>query len=96
MKKKKRKLKGTRLERLLIVLTFALVLLSPVASVYAKSNLTKVNYQVEVTKEKISDEEKNNESLQMKINELASFEILETVAKQMGLSYTSNSIKTLE
>lgn len=96
MKKKKRKLKGTRLERLLIVLTFALVLLSPVASVYAKSNLTKVNYQVEVTKEKISDEEKNNESLQMKINELASFENLETVAKQMGLSYTSNSIKTLE
>ena len=96
MKKKKRKLKGTRLERLLIVLTFALVLLSPVASVYAKSNLTKVNYQVEVTKEKISDEEKNNESLQMKINELASFENLETVAKQMGLSYTINSIKTLE
>ncbi len=96
MKKKKRKLKGTRLERLLIVLTFALVLLSPVASVYAKSNLTKVNYQVEVAKEKISDEEKNNESLQMKINELASFENLETVAKQMGLSYTSNSIKTLE
>ena len=31
MKKKKRKLKGTRLERFLIVLTFALVLLSPVA-----------------------------------------------------------------
>ena len=96
MKKRKRKLKVSKIEKLFIVLTFALVVISPVISVYAKSNLSKVNYEVEMTKEKISDEEKNNESLQMKINELASFENLETVAKQMGLSYTSNSIKVVE
>ncbi len=96
MKKRKRKLKISKLERFFVVITFALVLVSPVISVYAKSNLSKVNYEVEMTKEKINDEEKNNESLQMKINELASFENLETVAKQMGLSYTSNSIKVVE
>ena len=32
----------------------------------------------------------------MKINELASLENLEAVAKKMGLSYTNNSIKTID
>ena len=39
---------------------------------------------------KLMDENKK------KINELASLENLESVAKKMGLSYTSNSIKTIE
>ena len=32
----------------------------------------------------------------MKINELASLENLENVAKNMGLSYTYNSVKTVK
>ena len=65
-------------------------------SVYSKSALSEVNYEVESSREQIATQTKNNESLEMKINELASLDNLEEVAKEMGLSYTSNSIKTIE
>ena len=65
-------------------------------SIFAKSTLSEVNYKLENNKEEIAKQNKNNESLQMKINELASLENLEQVAKKMGLSYTSNSIKTID
>lgn len=96
MKRKGNKLVFTRFEKSMFVFTILLIILSPVMSVCAKSILSKVNYEVEVTKEKIDDQEKNNQSLQMKINELASFDNVESVAEKEGLSYTSDSVKTIE
>ncbi len=80
----------------MFVVTFILIVLSPVMSVFAKSELSKVNYEVEETKEKISYQSKTNESLEMKINELVSLENLQKLAKEMGLSYTSGSVKVVE
>jgi len=51
---------------------------------------------LESFKDDIALQEKSNQSLQMKINELASFDNLESIAQRQGLSYTSNSIKTVE
>ena len=68
----------------------------PFMNIFAKSTLSEMNYKLESSKEKIALQSKNNESLKMKINELASLENLESVAKKMGLSYTSNSIKTID
>lgn len=96
MKRKGNKLVFTRFEKSMFVFTILLIVLSPVMSVCAKSILSKVNYEVEVTKEKIDDQEKDNQSLQMKINELASFDNVESVAEKEGLSYTSDSVKTIE
>ena len=93
-KRKKKKLSG--FERKLLFLTIVLVLFSPFAKVCASSMLSKANYEVEVTREEVATQEKSNESLQMKINELASLENLQKVAKKVGLSYTSNSVKTIE
>jgi cell division protein FtsL len=93
-KRKKKKLSG--FERKLLFLTIVLVLFSPFATVCASSMLSKANYEVEVTREEVATQEKSNESLQMKINELASLENLQKVAKKVGLSYTSNSVKTIE
>ncbi len=94
MKKIKKKL--TKFEKFMFVITFILVVLSPVMSVFAKSELSKVNYEVEETKEKISYQSKTNESLEMKINELVSLENLQKLAKELGLSYTSSSVKVVE
>ena len=58
--------------------------------------MTKTNYNLERTKKEINIQSKQNQSLQMKIDELASLDNLEGVAKEMGLSYTSDSIKILE
>ena len=96
MKKKGNKLVFTRFEKSMFVFTILLIVLSPVMSVCAKSILSKVNYEVEVTKEKIDEQEKDNQSLKMKINELASFDNVESVAEKEGLSYTSDSVKTIE
>lgn len=96
MKIQNGKLKLTKFEKMMFFITFVLVVLSPVMSVFAKSELSKANYEVEETKEKISYQSKTNESLEMKINELVSLENLQDIAKEMGLSYTSSSIKVVE
>jgi len=96
MKKKNKKLKISGFEKVMFAFTFVLLVLSPILSVYAKSNLSKANYELESFKDDIALQEKSNQSLQMKINELASFDNLESIAQRQGLSYTSNSIKTVE
>ncbi len=96
MKKTKAKRKLTKFEKIIYTITIVLALSFPYLSVLTKSKLSEVNYEVEEIKEKITFQEKSNESLQMKINELASLENLENVAKSMGLSYTYNSVKTVE
>ena len=96
MKRVNGKVKFTKFEKFLFVITFIISLSYPFMSVFAKSTLSEVNYKFESSKEEIALQSKNNESLKMKINELASLENLEEVAKKMGLSYTSNSIKTID
>ena len=96
MKITKGKVKFSKIEKFIFIMTFVLVVFSPIASIFAKASLSKATYEVEETKEEIAKEVKSNQSLQMKINELASLENLENIAKEMGLSYTNNSVKTIE
>ena len=95
-RKKKKSVKFTKFEKVLFTITAIICLSYPFMSIFAKSTLSEINYKLESSKEEIEEQTKNNESLQMKINELASLENLEQVAKKMGLSYTSNSIKTID
>lgn len=88
MQKKKNKLFRT--------ITFTFLLAYPFLSVFSKSILSKINYEVEETKEKIALQKKNNDSLEMQINELASLKNLEAIAKNKGLSYSYNSVKTIK
>lgn len=50
-----------------------------------KMNIEKVKYNIDV-------QEKKNESLTMKVNELTSFENVNTVVKEMGLAYNNDNI----
>ena len=94
--KRTKKGKFTKFEKVLFAITIMALLSYPFMSIFAKSTLSEMNYKLESDKEKIALQNKNNESLKMKINELASLENLQSVAKKMGLSYTSNSIKTID
>lgn len=94
MKKIKKKL--TKFEILVYTFTIMLSMMFPLVSVYSKSVLSKVNYEVEEIKEKTEKYEKTNEDLKMQVNELASLENLENVAKEMGLVYTYNNVKVVE
>jgi len=96
MKKKKYMKKVVRMgkfERLLYTFTIVLLVLSPFAIVFSQATLSKINFEVEKTKREISTQEKKNESLAMKVNELASLDKLVAVANLEGLSYNNDNIK---
>ena len=97
MKKRKvvkKKLKMGKFERLLYTFTILLVVISPFAIVFSQATLSKINFEVEKSKKEISSQEKKNESLSMKISELASLDKIQEVAEKQGLSY-NNNIKSI-
>ena len=93
MKRNKKKKKN---DRKLMVLTMLFVVSYAILRVFLISTLSKINYDVEKEKKEIATQEKTNESLSMAINELASLTKIEEVAKQQGLSYNNNNIKTVQ
>lgn len=95
-KNKSKKARMNRFEKMFFSFTILLALLFPLVSVYSKSVLSKVNYEVEEMKEEAATYTKSNEDLQMQVNELASLENLENVAKKMGLKYTYNNVKVVD
>jgi len=95
MKKTKKRLKMSKFERLLYIFTFVMVLMTPFALVFSQATLSEINFKVEKTKKNITTQEKKNESLTMIINELASLEKIQEVAKEQGLSYNNDNIVTV-
>lgn len=95
MRKVKKRLKMSKFERLLYIFVLILVLSTPFLLVFSQATLSKVNYDVEKTKQAISSQRKKNESLTMKVNELASLEKIQQVANEQGLSYNNNNIRTI-
>ena len=96
---KKRKVKKNKLspfEKVLYFLAIVLTIASPLLIVFFKSTLSKMNYDVEKLKKQITIEEKENESLQMKINELASLENIQKVIKDKWLEYNNDNIKNMD
>ena len=100
MKKKsvkvRKRLVLSRFEKLLYGFALFLLVLAPLAVVFSQAALSKVNYDVEKMKVKISAQEKVNESLSMKISELASLDKIQEVAVSEGLSYNNDNIKYVD
>ena len=94
--KKKKKIKISRFEKFLYVITIFLAILSPLIIVFEKSTLSKVNEELEKIKQQIKTQEKENESLEMKINELASLENIQKVIEEEGLEYNNDNIKNID
>lgn len=95
MRKVKKRLKMSKFERLLYIFTFVMVLMTPFALVFSQATLSEINFEVEKAKKQIDVQEKKNTSLTMKINELASLEKIQAVAKEQGLSYNNHNIRTI-
>jgi cell division protein FtsL len=93
-------LKGTKIklfkgEKFLFFMLFVMLIATPVLIVFSKATLTKSNIEVERLESKIDKQVGLNESLYMKINELASLDNIQDVAKASGLSYNNDNIKTI-
>lgn len=96
MGKTKKKVKFRNLDRLMIIIIFILIVASPVIIVYSKSTLSKSNIEVERMRNKIEKQETINESINMKINELASLSNIQDIAKEYGLSYQNDNIVVIK
>ena len=92
---KKKKAKILKGERVLYVLIGLLVLGNIFGTSFSMALLSKTNIEVESMKKKISKQENINQSLEMKINELASLDNVETVATTYGLEYNNSNIRTI-
>lgn len=89
MKTKKKK---SKIEKSMMMLTVFTVLCVFVSVFFLKSHLSSVNIEVEKLKKKITKQEKINESLTMKVNELVSLENMQSVAMEEGLEYNNNNV----
>lgn len=94
--RKKKKLKITKFEKVLYVMAIALLLMAPISIVFTKSALSEINFKVEKMKKLVSTQEKTNQSLEMKINELASLDNIKDVIKTEGLTYNNDNIKNID
>ena len=92
-KVKRRKLKG---EKFVIIGIFILIIITPFINVFIQAKLSESNIQVEKLKQKIEYQSNINESLNMKINELASLDKIREVASNEGLTYNNDNIKVIE
>lgn len=63
-----------------------------VLSFFAKISLSSINVEVERLSKEVKKQEKINQGLVMKINELASLENIQSVANSEGLAYNNNNI----
>ena len=95
MKKVKKKLKISKFEKLLYTFTIFILVISPISIVFSKATLAEVNFRVEKRKREIEKQKKINESLVMTIDELASLTKIQEVAREQGLSYNNDNIKTV-
>jgi len=95
MRKVKKRLKMSKFERLIYIFTVVMIIAVPFAVVFSQATLSEINFEVEKMNKKISVQEKKNESLTMKINELASLDKIQEIAKEQGLTYNNHNIKTI-
>ena len=96
MRKGKKRVKLGKFERLIYTFAIVLAISAPITIVFSKATLSQINFQVEKQKKEITEQTKTNQSLSMKINELASLDKIQEVAKDQGLSYNNDNIKTVE
>lgn len=80
------------IDKFMIIIIVILILATPIVVVFSKSVLSKTNIEVEKIKYKLEKQEVINESITMKINELASLSNIQDVAKEFGLSYKNDNI----
>lgn len=90
---KKRKISMLKGEKILYALIGLLIIGNIFGTSFSSALLSKTNIEVESIKKKIAKQENLNQSLEMKINELASLENVEAVATTHGLVYNNNNIR---
>ena len=92
---KKNKKKKNRMQGFIYKSFISLSVILVISIVFSQISLSKINLEVEKLKIKVGEQENVNQSLNMKINEMASLENINEVSNTQGLSYNNENIKTV-
>jgi cell division protein FtsL len=88
----RRKARLTKGEKMLYTLAFVCFLGIVVTKIFLGASITNLSMSVEQAKYDIESQEKKNESLTMKVNELTSFDKVKDIVSEMGLAYNNDNI----
>ena len=88
--------KRVKFEKRMITLTLITLCFVLVSILFFKAQLSSINIEVEKLKKDVTKQEKVNESLTMKVNELISLENMQLVAANNGLEYNNNNIIVIQ
>lgn len=89
---KKKRSKLTIGEKILYSTATLCLALLLVLKVFVGAGISHLNMSIEKMNYDIKEQEKKNESLTMKVNELTSFDKVREVATNMGLEYNNDNI----
>ena len=93
MKKKKRKVaRFTKGEKLLYTLAILCLCGTFVLKIFVSASTSNLKIQIEKINSKIEKQKSTNESLAMQVNELTSYENMDSILKEMGLAYNNENI----
>jgi len=81
-----------KFNRFIIILAIMFILTSPFLIVLSQASLSKINLELENKKIELNKQKKKNDSLEMKIDELASLKEMKQVAIDKGLKYNNSNI----
>lgn len=90
--KKNKTMKFIAFERKFEILGAIILVFLWAISFFAKISLSSINVEVERLSKEVKTQNQTNQSLSMKINELASLENIQEVANSEGLAYNNGNI----
>ena len=95
MKKKKKVNKKNRSEKTLYRFFVIITIFLIIGIIYSRASLSKINLEIQELSSIIKEENDDNQSLAMKINEMVSLDKIREVSNKLGLSYNNNNIKSV-
>ncbi len=92
MKKVSRKARITKGEVCLYLLIATCFVSTFVVKIFCGASIANLSMSVEKMRYEIDSQDKKNESLVMKVNELTSFDKIKDVVNDMGLAYNNDNV----
>lgn len=91
-KKKKGGARFTRGEKFLYTLAILCFCSTFILKIFSSASTSNLKMDIEKINAKIEKQKNTNESLKMQVNELTSYENLDKVLKDMGLTYNNDNV----
>ena len=95
MGKKKKTNKKNRREKALYRCFVLVTIFLVVGIIYSRAALSKINLEIQELSDIIKEENDDNQSLAMKINEMVSLDKIREVSNEQGLSFNNKNIKSV-